>query len=309
MKKIFVSGVGGFIGQALTKELLKKNYQLYGLVQKKKKIKGVQTYQGDLMDFKRIGQILKKVNPHFIIHLAARTEVEKSFYEPVDFSLINYGGTVNLIEKARELKNLKLFIFSSTMETYGYQEDWQPFTETTEQNPNAPYAVAKLGCEKYLQYAGRTSNFPYCILRQTNAYGRVDNDFFVVEQIITQMLKNSKEINLGYAEPYRNFLYIDDLIKLYLTILRKPNKARQEIFCTGPANALKIKDLADKIAKMIGWKGKINWNRKRKRIGEVYYLNSRADKAKRILGWQPKISLEDRLSRTILIWSEKLRLR
>ena len=305
MKKVFITGISGFIGQALTEKLSNK-YKIYGLTERRTSIKGAKLFKGNLLDYERIGRILRKINPDIIIHLAARTEVEKSFYEPLEFSAINYLGTVNLIEKAAELKDLELFLFSSTMETYGYQKYWRPFTEKTAQHPNAPYAVAKLAGEKYLEYAGRAYELPYCILRQTNTYGRKDNNFFVVEQIITQMIKNPKEINLGYAEPYRNFLYIDDLINLYLTILKKIKIASYETFCTGPNNALKIKNLAKIIAEKLNWRGKINWNTKPERIGEIYYLNSKCNKAKTLLGWQPETDLDKGLDKTIKYWKEVL---
>jgi UDP-glucose 4-epimerase len=303
MQRILITGLSGFIGGYL-KNKLESRYQIFDL-------------DRDLLDKEGIDQRLQEVDPNFIIHLAARTEVEKSFYEQTSFSSVNYVGTVNMVESARHLKNLKLFVFSSTMETYG----WQPesdlirdgkeytlpvFTEETKQHPNAPYAVAKVGCELYLEYAQRSFNFPFCSFRQTNSYGRKDNDFFVVEQIISQMLKNPKEINLGYGEPYRNFLWIDDLINLYETVIEKHEQARGEIFCTGPANALKIKDLVDKIAKKIGWNGQVNWNTKPKRDGEIWVLNSSPAKAEQLLGWSPKMDLDTGLDLTIQIWREKL---
>jgi len=286
--KILITGQSGFIGGYLTKRLEKK-HQVVGLM-------------SDLRDFQDIEKELKEVNPDIIIHLAARTEVEKSFYDPLSFSHINYCGTINLIEKAKDLKNLKLFIFASTMETYGWQPDYRPFTETTRQHPNAPYAVAKVGCEKYLEYAGRAYKFPYTILRQSNTYGRKDNDFFIVEQIITQMLKNPKEIKLGNAEPYRNFLFIDDLIDLYETLIVKRKKAEGEVFVTGPDNALQIQDLVELIACKLKWNGKVIWSQKPKRVGEIYYLNSDPAKAKRLLGWEPKINLGEGLDKTIRMW-------
>jgi len=307
--RIFITGVNGFIGQALAKRL-NKEHLVFGLIMpnEKPKISNITIKKSDLLNFNLIDQIIQKIKPEVIIHLAARTEVEKSFYEPVSFSTINYSGTVNLIEQARKDKDLKLFIFASTMETYGWQslDNWKPFDENTPQNPNAPYAVAKVGCEYYLKYAGRAYKFPYTILRQTNTYGRKDNDFFVVEQIITQMLKNKKEINLGYNEPYRNFLYIDDLIDVYETIINNIDKARGEIFCLGPDNALSIEDLVIKIAKKLNWHGKMNWNTKPARIGEVYYLNSTNKKIKKVLGWQPKIDLDKGLEQTIKCWKKIL---
>jgi UDP-glucose 4-epimerase len=302
MKKVLVTGLSGFIGGYLQKRLQNK-YQIYDL-------------GCDLLELAKVDQRLQEVNPDLIIHLAARTEVEKSFYEQITFSEINYVGTVNLIECARKLKNLELFLFSSTMETYG----WQPesdliehgkdfvlpvFTEETKQHPNAPYAVAKLACEHYLEYAGRAFNFPFCALRQTNTYGRNDNDFFVVEQIITQMLSNPDEINLGYGKPYRNFLWIDDLLDLYEIVLANPEKARKEFFCCGPDNAVTIETLVDMIATKLNWKGTVNWNKKPKRDGEIYVLNSTHAKAERLLGWSPKVNLNDGLDMAIDLWKYK----
>lgn len=302
MKKVLITGLSGFIGGYL-QQRLKGTYQIFDL-------------GCDLLDKPSIEVRLQEIDPDFIIHLAARTEVEKSFYEQTSFSEVNYVGTVNLIETARHLKNLKLFVFSSTMETYGWQpesdliRDDKPFTlpvfdEKTKQHPNAPYAVAKVGCELYLEYAHRSFNFPFCAFRQTNTYGRHDNNFFVVEQIITQMLANPNEINLGYGKPYRNFLWIDDLIDLYETVLEQPENAQGEIFCTGPDNALTIEQLVEKIASKLNWNGKVNWNTKPKRDGEIYVLNSTHAKAERLLGWKPTVDLDTGLDKTIEIWKSK----
>lgn len=297
-KKIcWISGGGGFIGKELIKRL-DKEYQIIAPTQE----------ECDITDFKAVKEQLELYKPNFIIHLAARTEVEKSFYDPTDFQLVNYNGTVNLVEASKGLPSLELFLMASTMETYGAvpKELWYPFTEETPQFPNAPYSCAKKSCEIYLEYAKRSYNFPYCVLRQTNTYGRHDNDFFVVEQMITQMLKNKDEANFGYREPYRNFLYIDDLIDLYEVILKNVDLAKGEIFCTGSKDrAIQISELANIIAKKLGWNGRINWGRKPKRVGEIYYLDSVADKAKRILNWEPTTSLSDGLDKTIAHWKSK----
>lgn len=303
MEKILITGLSGFIGSYLQKRLENK-YEIYDL-------------GCDLLDEASIKSRLENIQPNYIIHLAARTEVEKSFYEQSTFSSVNYVGTVNMIEASKNLRNLRLFVFSSTMETYG----WQPesdmikqgmipdplpaFNEETLQNPNAPYAVAKVACEFYLKYASRTFGLPYCILRQTNTYGRTDNDFFVVEQIITQMLENSNEISLGYKEPYRNFLFIDDLIDLYETVIANPDVCKNQVLCTGPNNALSIAALVDSISKKLDWRGKVNWNTKPRRHGEIYILNSTNNKASSLLEWYPKTTLSDGLDKTIDIWKSK----
>jgi nucleoside-diphosphate-sugar epimerase len=199
------------------------------------------------------------------------------------------------------------------MEVYG----WQPisdliragqenyviaFDEDTQPNPNAPYAVAKYACEKYLEYAHRSYGLPFTAIRQTNAYGRKDNDFFVTEQIINQMINNHEKIQLGYAEPYRNFIYIDDLLDAWETVIANPEKCINEIFCLGPNNAVRIRDYVQTIADKIGWTGEVFWHTKPDRPGEIYLLNSSNDKLTKMTGWKPKVALSDGLDQTIADW-------
>ena len=301
--KIFLTGSDGFIGQHITKTL-ELNHTIHHM-------------KSNLLDHHEVREEVKKVDPDLIIHLAARTEVQESFVEQVTFSEINYVGTVNLIESAIRLKNLKNFIFASTMEVYGWQpisdqveqtgqpENWLLFDENTPTNPNCPYAVAKLACENYLRYASRSQGLPFTIIRQTNTYGRKDNNYFVTEQIISQMLSNDKEINLGYAEPFRNFLYIDDMIEMWSSVVENFDKCVGKTFTIGPEQAIKIKDFADLIAKKLNWKGKINWNTKPPRPGEIYWLCSSHRSITETTGWRPKTPLSDGLDKTIEFWSKK----
>ena len=299
-----MTGSSGFIGTHLT-ERLEKDHTIYHL-------------KNDLLNFEDVEHEVLSQQPDIIVHLAARTEVEKSFYEQLTFSQINYVGTVNLIESACKLEKKPYFVFASTMEVYG----WQPisdlikdglipdtipaFDEETEPHPNAPYAVAKLACEKYLEYAHRAQGLDYAFIRQTNAYGRKDNDFFVTEQIISQMIKNPAEINLGYAEPYRNFIYIDDLLDAWVTVITNRDKCANNMFTIGPDEPVQIKQHVENIAKLLNWHGKINWNTKPKRHGEIYLLNSNSNKLTNLTGWRPKVSYWQGLQETINHWKSVL---
>jgi nucleoside-diphosphate-sugar epimerase len=297
--KVLVTGQSGFIGRRLTARLADR-MRVVGL-------------RSDLRDLEAVRQEVADVAPEVVIHLAARTEVETSFFEPVDFSAVNFVGTVNLIEAARQLDGLRLFLFASSMETYGWQPEsdevlatgtvrvHRPFDESTPQQPNAPYAVAKVACERYLEYAARAYGFPFVAVRQTNIYGRHDNAFFVVEQMVTQMLA-SERLAFGEPLPYRSFIFIDDVLDLYSTVLEDPEPALGGFLNTGPANALQIQDLAARLARRLGRKDAIHWHEKPKRVGEVFYLNTTGAKAERLYGWCPRVELDEGLERTIALW-------
>lgn len=297
--KILLTGSSGFIGQHLLPRL--------------QAIGEVVELVNDLTNHEAIQQEVKEVAPDIIVHLAARTEVQKSFYEQVSFSEVNYVGTVNLIEACRNVNPMPYFVFASTMEVYG----WQPisdeveqtgtykesvaFDEHTEPHPNAPYAVAKYACEKYLEYAERAYGLEWASFRQTNSYGRKDNDFFVTEQIISQMLKGDV-CNLGYAEPYRNFIYIDDLLDAWMAVIENRETCKGHIFTIGPDEPRKIKDCANYIAEQLDWHGTINWDTKDPRHGEIWWLNSNHNLLTEKTGWYPKVSYEEGIARTIAHW-------
>jgi nucleoside-diphosphate-sugar epimerase len=297
--KILITGASGFIGQHLMPRL-KQMGEVYEL-------------KSDLRDHDAVKEEVKSVAPNIIVHLAARTEVQESFYEQITFQEINYVGTVNLIEACRGVDPMPYFVFASTMEVYG----WQPisdeveetgtyvnsvaFDEHTEPHPNAPYAVAKYGCEKYLEYAERAYGLEWASFRQTNSYGRKDNDYFVTEQIISQMLKGN-ECNLGYAEPYRNFIYIDDLLDAWMAVIENRETCRGHIFTIGPDDPRKIRDCANYIAEQLDWHGTINWDTKPPRHGEIYWLNSNHNLLTEKTGWKPKVSYEEGIARTIAHW-------
>lgn len=303
--KIFITGASGFIGSHLV-PILSNNHEVHSMT-------------SDLMDFAAVEAELIDQAPDVVVHLAARTEVERSFYEQTDFSQVNYVGSVNLIEAAAKVNRLKNFVFASTMEVYGWQpisdevkqhgKAAQPvaFDETTEAHPNAPYAVAKLAVEKYLEYMHRAVGLPFTAIRQTNSYGRRDNDFFVTEQIITQMLKNPNDCFLGYKTPYRNFIFINDLLDAWVRVIESPEVVKDgKILTLGPDNPVRIDEYAQMIADKLNWKGTIHWDSKPRRPGEIYWLNSSNNLIHKLLGWQPQVSLDQGLDRTIDIWRKQL---
>jgi GDP-mannose 4,6-dehydratase len=307
--KVVVTGATGFIGSHIVPELLERDYDVYALERYVTgryvlgNLRNVKTVFGDLKDFFAIRKIIHEIQPSAVIHLAAVSPVAYSYDHPQENIETNLIGTVNLAEAClREVPNFKQLLFASTSETYGNGPS--PKTEDTPQNPNSPYAVSKLACEKYLLYMKDAYGFPITILHNFNTYGRKDNVHFVVERTIVQMLQG-KTVRLGDPTPIRDFMYVADHVSSYLTCLGN-EKAIGEVFnfCTG--KAVSIKQLVQLIAELCGFRNEVVWDTIPSRPLDINVLVGDYSKAKKILNWEPKFTLEEGLRLTIDFWKKKL---
>jgi len=308
-QSVLVTGCTGFIGSNLVPRLVERGHDVYSLERyvtaryvlgQRRKIK---TVFGDLKNYFAVKRIIHEVQPHVVIHLASLSPVAYSYDHPHESIETNFLGTVNLAEAClREVPHFKQFLFASSSETYGNGPT--PKKEGTPQNPNSPYAVSKLACEKYLLYMRDSYGFPVTILRNFNTYGRKDNKHFIVERAVEQML-SGETVRLGDPTPVRDFLYVEDHVNSYLTCLGN-GKAIGEVFnfCTG--RGVSIAELVDILSNIAGFKGEVIWNTIPKRPLDIAVLIGDYSKAKHILSWEPKFTLEDGLQLTVSFWKNKI---
>ena len=311
--KIFVTGMTGFLGDQLATKLLERGHTLGTMARnvasadrpiaqntesmiRGEKRKGVSYYYGDLTDYLNIQDILSNFKPDVIIHLAAQTSVAYSFTHSTEVFNVNFLGAVNMAEAARRtLPKLKKFIFSGSVEEYGIQDKF-PSKETAELRAASPYGVAKIASEKYLKYLFDAYGFPSVIFRNANSYGRRYNHQFVIESIIYQMYQGKSPIKLGDPKPIRDFVFEPDLLSAYVLAAESKNKKiLGESINIGIGKAISIKELAEKIAKITGYKGKIKWNSFPKRQLEIPRLQIDNSKAKKLLKWKPQYTLDEGL--------------
>jgi CDP-glucose 4,6-dehydratase len=314
--KIFVTGMTGFLGNELAKILLERGHKLGTLARnvatsdrpiasntesmiRGESIKGVSYFYGDLTDYQNIVDVLTKFKPEVIIHLAAQSSVAYSFTHTTEVFNVNFLGAVNMAEAARKyLPNLKRFIFSGSVEEYGIQTKF-PSKETAELNAASPYGVAKVATEKHLKYLHQAYGFPAVVFRNANSYGRKHNHQFVIESIIYQMLQGKSPIKLGDPTPFRDFVFEPDLLNAYVLAAESKNKKiLGETMNIGTGKSLSIRQLSERIRKITGYKGKIQWNSFPKRALEIPKLEVDATKARKLLKWKPKYTLDQGLKIT-----------
>jgi len=314
MAKVLITGILGFIGSPLAEKLVDDGHEVYGFVRRvanrsleviNKILKDVVLITGDITDYVSIRNALKTANPDFVFHLAALTPVRDSFERPFEYQQTNFLGTMNIAHSMLELSDpqSRRIIAASTAEVYGLQGK-EPLKEDLPLKPSSPYAVSKAAADAYLQMMFHTYTLNGTILRPTNTYGRKFDTSFIVEYLITRMLKGDK-IYVGAPDSIRDYMYVDDHVNAYLLCM-KNNKAKGQIYNVGTGIGTTNRELAEIIAEKIGYdKKRIVLGSYppgypyRPLISDQPYIVLDSTKIKKETRWTPKVSLKDGIDRTI----------
>jgi len=319
MVKVLLTGITGFIGSHLARELVRRDFSVYGVVRQvvgrdlrpiKDLLDDVTLISADITDFITIFDVLRKVDPKFIIHLAAYSAVRFCYERPFDYMRVNLDGTMNIAESIKRLPNYenKRLIFASTAGVYGYHQITEKkIREDTPLCPTSPYAVSKAAADMYLRMLANLYGMNVVILRPSNTYGRKHKLGFMVEYLITKMLSD-ETVYVGAPESVQDYMYIDDHVNAYLLAMKTGKAGHAYNISTG--KGITNRCLAIKIAEMIKYdQNKIIWGsyppgypfrpRSRKRKSAKRFIPLDTTKAYDDLGWKPKFKLEDGLKITI----------
>jgi len=319
--KVLTTGMLGFIGSHLAEKLVDDGYEVYGVVRRvanrnleviRKVLKDVTLVSGDITDYASIRNAMKTVSPDIVTHLAALTPVRDSFERPFEYQQANLVGTMNVAHAMLELPDpqTRRLVAASTAEVYGLQGK-EPLKEALALRPTSPYAVSKAAADLYLQMMFHTYNLNGSVIRPTNSYGRKFDTSFIIEYLVTQMLRG-EEVYVGAPDSVRDYMYVDDHVNAYLLVI-KSAKATGQVYNAGTGVGISNRKLAEMIAERIGY------NRKRIKFGQYPpgypYRPSISDqpsivldatKIRKALNWSPKIQLSEGINKVISYFQEQM---
>ncbi len=307
-KRVLVTGGAGFIGSEVVSQLLTNGYfvtildnfssgKKQYLPKSNKKLKVI---KGDIRDKKSVKKAV--TDQEVVIHLAALPFIPDSFYYPGDFFDVNTNGSINMLWNSIKSRSVETFVHISTSEVYGSAQTVS-MNENHPTTPHSTYAVSKLAGDRAAFTLHKENGFPVVIIRPFNSYGPRFTEPYIIPEIMSQILNNSKEIILGNVNTARDFTYVQDTASAIIkSIIEK--KANGEIINVGSGTEISILNLAKKILKIAKKKTKIKYDKSRERPYDVNRLNCNNKKAKKILKWSPKISMDEGLSETFS-WATK----
>lgn len=290
--KIYVAGHRGMVGSAIVRRLRKEGYENL-LVRSHKEL--------DLTRQEQVERFFANECPEYVFLAAARVGgIEANAGAPADFMYENMAMEMNVIHAAwkNDVKKL-LFLGSSCI--YPRMAP-QPMPEscllTSSLEPtNEAYALAKISGLKYCEYLNRQYGTDYISCMPTNLYGPNDNYHSEHSHVLPAFIRRFHEAKeLGASEvvcwgdgsPLREFLYVDDLADACVFLMN--SYSGNETVNVGTGKELSIKELAELVARTVGYEGVIAWDTSRlngtpRKLLDVSKLKS--------LGWRYKIELEE----------------
>lgn len=304
MKKILITGVSGSGGSYLAEHLIKKKNIVCGISRSKNKSKNLEKirnnklfklYYCNLLEFKKVKKLIKKINPKIIYHLAADADVQKSFTKPYQVVSNNINSTLNLLEALRVNNYKGRFIMCSTSEVYGNVKiNKQPITEKNFLNPINPYAVSKTFQDQLSLNYKKIYNLDIVITRMFTYLNARRSNLFAsafARQIVNIEMKKKKLLNHGNLSSRRTILDIRDAMEAYWLVAK--NGKSGSIYNISGKNSITVENFLKKLISKSKIKIKTKINKDLIRPTDIDLQISDSKLFKKDTGWKEKFNLNE----------------
>ena len=311
-KVALITGITGQDGSYLAELLLEKGYNVHGIVRRvaledethrlwriRKIINDVTLHAGSLESYASLFNIIQKIKPNEVYHLAAQSYVGYSFEDEFSTLNININGTHYLLSAVKEFTSSKIkFYFAGSSEMFGKTKE-SPQNENTDFNPRSSYGISKVTGyyltknyrEAYKLYASNgilfnhespRRGFEFVTRKITHAAARIKKGL-------------QKKLKLGNLKAKRDWGHAKDYVEGMWMILQQNNP---DDFVIGTGKEHTVEDFADKAFSHVGlnYKDHVVIDKNLIRPAEVDTLLADYTKAKKKLKWEPKISFDDLVS-------------
>ncbi len=297
---IYVAGHVGLIGSAVVRRLEREEYR--ALVTRRRS-------ELDLQDGGQVSEFFKKVRPEYVILAAGRVGgIMENQTFPADFMDENMAIQLNVLKAARQTGVRRLIVFGSSC-MYP-RECPQPMAEPAllsgkPEPTSLPYAISKLaGTYLCLAYNKQDHDTRFIPLIPNSAYGPHDNFDPKSAHVLSSLMARFHQAKVNGAEsvalwgsglPRREFIHADDIAAACVHLLKKEDLAVEFPINIGVGQDVSIKELAELIAEVVGYRGELKWDSTKPDGAPRKLLDSARIQS---LGWKPHIQLAKGLAET-----------
>ncbi|MBI2026272.1 MAG: GDP-mannose 4,6-dehydratase [Deltaproteobacteria bacterium] len=320
INKVLITGITGSGGSYLAEYLLgaHPHVQIHGVTRwhsttshenVQQIAHRITLHECDLNDFSAIYQVLKKVEPDAIFHLASHAHVRASFVTPLSVLNNNIMGTANLLEAIRAVGIDPIIQLCSTSEVYGQVDPKDvPIKELCPMNPSSPYAVSKatqdlLGYTYYTSYnmkVIRTRMFAYINPRREDLFATS-----FAKQIARIEMGLQKELTHGNLDSVRTLIDVRDAMESYWIATTQATVG--EVYNIGGAQTIRVGEFLEHLKKKARCTIQSKLDPQLLRPSDVTLQIPDTSKFAMETGWQPKYSYEESVDALLSFWRNKMK--
>lgn len=306
-RNVLITGINGFIGSAVAKQMVKNGANVVGIVTEanniRKDLQDCTLYMGDVCNYDFVRQVISYNEITDIFHFAAYAIVRVSAKDPVSAYKVNIMGTVNILEAARTVGNLGnkgCIVVASSDKAYGDHEQL-PYKEDFALQPKNTYDTSKACMDMISRTYAHNYGLPVVVTRCSNVYGPGDlNLSRIVPNSIRRVLNGQRaQVYSDVSEMSREFIYIDDVVQAYDMLGYYGAAFKGEAFNIGGGGPTSIYDLVNLITKKVGSTLTPEVIERDSVFKEIQHQYIDAEKMAIKFGWEPKVSLEDGVQKSI----------
>lgn len=302
ISRVLVTGATGFVGSNLVRRLLHEGYYVHIFTRTSSDkwrltdvLSDLNEYTVALCEEEKLKALIKEIRPDIILHLATSgvyggvSSSEKELIET------NFVGTVNLFNACNDI-DYKCFINTSSSSEYGPKK--HPMKETDVCEPINMYGITKCAATLYGSFIAKTKDKPILAFRLFSPFGPFDDKSRLVVYAIANALQN-KDLNLGNPEALRDYIYVEDVLDLYMKGIEKASELNGEIFNVGSGSQTTIRHVVNKVVELTQSKSKVNWGAVKGRCWDTEKWEANIEKTCKSFDWQPRYKIDEGLKRTI----------
>jgi GDP-4-dehydro-6-deoxy-D-mannose reductase len=309
VKRVLVTGSGGFVGRALTRALDADGFDVWGVDRDRDPDdRSGRILAGDLCDGEVVKSVLERVRPAYVVHLAAQSSAGRSFEDPAFTIRNNLLPALHLLEHLRAIGGDGTRVLAvGSAEVYGPVGPGDlPLGEDRIPRPVSPYALGKLFQEQSCAHFASLYGSDVVMTRSFNHTGAGQRDTFVLSSFARQMIeiKNGlrpPQVHVGNIDVSRDFLDVRDVCRAYTLLLAKGRRGTVYNVCSGVAHSLRV--LLGTLATMAGVDVEIRSDPDRVRRTDIPELCGDNWRIAADTGWAPSIPIEETLRGLLDYWS------
>ena len=310
---IFVTGATGFVGSHLREFLRSPEHRIWGSAypENSEVTSEDNIFHLDIRSDEDVSKHIQDINPNWVFHLAAISNVRHSWSRRKETLETNIVGTLNLFEGIREFSPDARILFVSSSDVYGTRtlSRENPLTEKDELLTMNPYAYSKRSAEVLCEFYSRIEKLDIVIVRPFPHTGAGQSADFVCSDWASQIARIEKGlsdpvISVGNISVERDFTDVRDVVRAYAGLIEKGIAGDVYNVCSGRSYSLDfiLKCLLSFAQRDIS----VQVDTRRLRKADIPKLSGDNSKIKREISWEPQIPIEQTLEELLDYWRSRI---